>query len=166
MAVKGALQLRRELMERRFGAPRPMLYLATRQPVPLLEWQLGAAHCVYPLQSDEAAVARHFAHPRFSTPRFSTPRFSIPHVCYVGSYSQCGSGFLKFETENTDEQARTQASYNAVAALIETAGGVADLLFCTQGSWRKKPAAQRQVSLAEFRQPAFKLALGELVQVG
>lgn len=156
MAVKGALQLRRELMERRFDAPRPMLYVATRQPVPHLEWQLGAAYCVYPLQSDEAAVARHFAH----------PRFSIPHVCYVGSYSQCGSGFLKFETENTDEQARTQASYNAVAALIETAGGVAELLFCTQGGWRKKPAAKRQVSLAEFRQPAFKLALGELVQVG
>ncbi len=161
MAVKGALQLRRELMERRFGAPRPMLYVATRQPVPHLEWQLGAAYCVYPLQSDETAVARHFAHPRFSTPHFSSP-----HVCYVGSYSQCGSGFLKFETENTDEQARTQASYNAVAALIEMAGGVADLLFCTQGGWRKKPQVSRQVSLAEFRQPAFKLALGELVQVG
>jgi len=145
------LQLRRELMERRFGAPRPMLYLATRQPVPHLEWQLGAAYCVYPLQSDEAAVARHFA---------------LPYVCYVGSYSQCGSGFLKFETENQDEKARTQASYNAVAALIETAGGAAELLFCTQGAWRKKTHAARQVSLAEFRQPAFKLALSEKLSVG
>jgi len=151
MAVKGALQLRRELMERRFGAPRPMLYLATRQPVPHLEWQLGAAYCVYPLQSDEAAVARHFA---------------LPYVCYVGSYSQCGSGFLKFETENQDEKARTQASYSALAALIETAGGAAELLFCTQGAWRKKPHAARQVSLAEFRQPAFKLALSEKLSVG
>ena len=155
MAVKGALQLRRELMERRFGAPRPMLYVATARPVPQLEWQLGAAVCVYPLQSDEAAVARHF----------SSSQNAHPHVCYVGSYSQCGSGFLKFETENQDEQTRTQASYTAVAALIEAAGGSAQLLFCTQGGWRKKPASTRLVSLTEFRQPAFKLVLGELVHV-
>ncbi len=127
-----------------------MLYLATRQRVPALEWHLGAAVCVYPLNSDEAAVARHFIN---------------PHVCYVGSYSQCGSGFLKFETENTDEQFRTQASYDSLAALIETAGGVAELLFCTQGGWRKNPVAARQVSLSEFRQPALKLVLGELLRV-
>ncbi len=149
MAVKGALQQRRELMERRFGAPRPMLYVATREPLPLKDWHLGAAACVYALKADEAEVGRHF---------------SLPHVCYVGSYSQCGSGFLKFEQEDRAERARTQASYDAVAALLESAGE-AELLFVMQGAWRKKPTAARRVSLADFRHPDFTLALGELVRV-
>ena len=94
-------------------------------------------------------------------------QFRGKYVYCAGSHQGCGCGFSK-DGEPTEELARSQADYNALAAVLRSAlhrGAKLQLFTCWEGDQADEPESVQSISVGALAEPLFQLQQLELLNV-
>ena len=102
------------------------IYIASDEPLPLVEWNPAApSFSVTPLFDYEAPVRE---------------QFTRPNIVYAGSHSQCGCGFTDAPDEEPEAVARSRASLVAYLTAAAARSGI-EVFACWDGEYSESPSA-------------------------